>query len=45
MAGRKRVPGDTGTILPQHFRGVLDFSAAAKASVDFFLAGYDWLNG
>jgi hypothetical protein len=46
---RKRVADDTLTISPQHFRGVLDFDAAAKASVNFFLvlflAGYDGLNG
>ena len=40
MADRKRVAGDTGTILPQHFRGGLDFSAVAKASVDFF---FSWI--
>jgi len=42
VADRKRVAGDIGMILPQHFRGVLDFSAAAKASVDFFFFSWIW---
>jgi hypothetical protein len=48
VADKKRVAGNTGTILPQHFIGVLDFSAVAKASVDIYiyiLAGHDGLNG
>jgi len=42
VADRKRVAGDIGTILPQHFKGVLDFIAAAKAAVVFIFI-FSWM--